>query len=82
MFVMWCTAFGGGISAIDAQPRKLASSRMESVIQRPRETRPETKREELSKKLMQRKNELRKEEHGHVPDRRSSETHEKSNSPK
>ena len=50
-------------------------------IARIREDRTE-KREELSKKLMQRKIELRKEEHNQTKEHRNAEARERSNNPK
>ena len=46
------------------------------------EFRSEVKREELSKKLMQRKDELRKEEHEHSKERRNTKVEEKTPSQK
>jgi hypothetical protein len=79
--MIWCAAFGCGIHSVEAQNRVPASSRMQTEIQRPRETRSE-KREELSRKLVQRKNELRREEHEHLSDPRNSEARERTNNPK
>ncbi len=53
-----------------------------TAVARPHEIRSEEKREELSKKLMQRKSELRREDHEHDRGHRSANTKEKQPSTK
>ena len=77
---VYFTALGYSISF--AQKQKPVPTVTQTEIQHPYGIRSEEKKEELSKKLVQRKNELRKEEHEHNKERRNFEVKEKSNSPK
>jgi hypothetical protein len=77
---MCFTALSWGVSF--AQPQRPVSSAPQTEVQRPREIKADGKKEELSKKLLQRKNELRREERQHNKEHRNSETKEKSNNSK
>ena len=72
-WILFTALLGGGVlyaqKPVEQKPAPLGGA----IQSAPREVRSEEKRDELSRKLLQRKNELRKEEH-----ERSKEEHERS----
>ncbi|MEP7233692.1 MAG: hypothetical protein ABI778_00220 [Ignavibacteriota bacterium] len=75
-YITFCTALLAG-GALYAQKPVEQKTSQPAVQQAPRETRTEDKREELSKKLLERKNELRKEEHVHAKEHRNTDSNQK-----
>ena len=80
ILTVFCAVFGS--SSTFAQKQKPIPTVNQTEVQHPREIRTEEKKEELSKRLLKRKNELREEEHEHDKARKNAEAHEKTNNPK
>lgn len=80
ILTLCCAVFGS--SSTFAQKQKPTPTVTQTEVQHTRETRAEEKKEELSKRLLKRKNELREEEHSHDKPHRNAEVHEKPNNSK
>jgi hypothetical protein len=76
-WILFTALLGGGVIYAQKPMGQKPTPSGAAVQFAPREIRSEEKREELSRKLLHRKNELRREEHEHAIERRNTEVHEK-----
>lgn len=80
IIAIWIAAFFDGRMVAFAQPSVTQKPLPQAAVTQntPRVAKSEEKKEELSKKLLERKNELRREEREHAKERRSTEAKERS----
>lgn len=85
VFAVWISILTGGTAVLRAQApvaQKPATVTTTAPQPAPKNLRSDDKKEELCKKLLQRKSELRREEHEHAKERRGTETKGKTDNPK